>query len=106
MRPHLLLLLLLTLAPVAPPRPAAPAFLSALSRGGPPFDATVQAVLPAGPYRYVDLGMEGWAVTLSAVQPGDAVRVRPFGEQTNFWSRRLQWRFDRLRFAHLTPSPD
>jgi hypothetical protein len=100
------LLLLLSLGPVSPTGSAPPAFLSTLSPGGPAFGATVVAVLPAGPYRYVDLGPAGWAVTLASGEPGEAVWVRPLGRQPDFWSRRLQRRFDSLLFALLTPAPD
>ncbi|WP_157596450.1 hypothetical protein [Plesiocystis pacifica] len=74
------------------------------------FEATVESVVVAGSYRYLDLRLEGgdrrWAVIAAgAPAVGERVAVDAFGLETNFHSHRLDREFDELLFAALAQPP-
>jgi hypothetical protein len=66
----------------------------------------VEQRIAAGPYTYLEVRGERervWVVTLGAgAPPGSQVRVRSFGRQLNFHSRRLQRSFPELVFGHVS----
>jgi hypothetical protein len=75
-----------------------------------PIDGRVEQRIAAGPYTYLDVRgarERVWVVTLgSGAPPGSPVRVRSFGRQLNFHSRRLQRTFPELVFGLVSASAE
>lgn len=69
------------------------------------FEGEVREVLPAGPYVYLAIvradGDDAWVTTLKRAAPlvGARVRVKSFGSRRDFYSKRLDKRFDTLSFG-------
>jgi hypothetical protein len=76
-----------------------------------PLEGRVAERLAAGSYTYLALAVPGraeprWVVTLGAGEPrGTQVKVRSFGQRSDFYSRRLQRSFSELVFGIVSKSP-
>jgi hypothetical protein len=72
------------------------------------FQGLVLRRLDAGPYSYLAVAVHPldvrWVATMGeGVAPGHTVSVRGHGVQENFWSNRLEQRFDRVVFGQVEP---
>lgn len=82
--------------------------IGAPAEGEREIDGVVRELLPAGPYRYVEVvdaaGQSAWIATLStSATVGDTVHVQSFGARTDFHSKRLGRTFERLLFGMVKP---